>query len=444
MKHHAHFGLEHDPFVNRPSLEDWVGTRVHSGAEMRLRRAIAQGKALVVLTGESGSGKTMLVRRVLDGLDDTTVEPCAIAWMPGESGRLLSRIARQLGAEEGGDRTQTLARIYERLIGVHTAGRRAVVLLDGADAIESRTDVEDVRALLGFEHEDGALLVLVLVGSPRLDATVEAEPRLRDRVEVRVSLPRLDAESAREYVVERFRRANGDPTDIEPEAMAALHAMSRGLPRLLNTIADNALFEAWQRGSRRVGAADVGLAARDLRIAGIDGDDATHSRPSIELAPPARDVPPRPAASVPVIAPASASAIVAEELTFGGFGPKSSSSVPGDDLMGGYELPEMDAGRSTAAGETSDDLARALGEALSAVRGTREEDADVLELSQPILEGELSGGDEAADAAVVLDVATDAEGTLDLEGLVTADLDEPPKDDDDDDPFAELVIDSSR
>jgi len=281
VEHLSHFGLAQDPFVNAPRIEDWCALPSHVDAQRRLARGLAQGKALLSLVGDSGSGKTTLVRHLLEALDEARYEASLLVIVPGEPARLLRRVARHLGVEdEEAERTETLRNVFDRLVDLDERGRRAVVIVDGAEALTSSADLDDLRALLGFEHGDAALLSFLLVGAPSLDALLQSDAGLRRRVEIRVRLAGLDRREVGDYVAHRLAREGGKPTIFAAGAVAGLHAASLGLPRLVNSLADNGLYEAFLAGRRQVSVDDVARAARDL---GLDADalDAPAGEPLV-------------------------------------------------------------------------------------------------------------------------------------------------------------------
>lgn len=270
MEHLSHFGLDQDPFVNAPRVEDWCALPSHVDAQRRLARGLAQGKALLSLVGDSGSGKTTLVRHLLESLDEARYEASLLVVVPGEPARLLRRVARHLGVEdEEAERTETLRNVFDRLVDLDERGRRAVVIVDGAECLSPGQDLDDLRALLGFEHGDAALLSFLLVGGPSLDALLQSDAGLRRRVEIRVRLAGLDRRETGDYVAHRIARVGGQAAIFAASAVAGLHAASLGLPRLVNTLADNALYEAFVAGHRQVSADDVKRAARDLGLEAV-------------------------------------------------------------------------------------------------------------------------------------------------------------------------------
>ena len=145
------------------------------------------------------------------------------------------------------------------------------MLIDGAHQLRPREDLGELKALLHLEHDERHLLTVVLVGLPELGERLAADSAVAQRVEVRVALSGLDVRSTGEYVAHRVRAAGGDPRIFEPTAVEVLCCAARGLPRIVNTLADNALFEAHLVGRRTVSPTDVLRAAQDLGIPAPEG-----------------------------------------------------------------------------------------------------------------------------------------------------------------------------
>jgi hypothetical protein len=237
---------------------------------------------------------------------------------------VLARFARQVGIEEpSSDRSALLVQLYERLAVVREEGRHTVLILDDAHIL-GREAMAEVCGLLNLEYEDRRLLSLLLVGVPDLDVTLSHDPSLAARVDVRVHLSPLDLPSSRAYLAHRLAVVGGTPDVFTEAAVAALFKFGRGRPRLLNTLADNALFETYLEGRSRVDAPHVERSAADLGVA----CDPGHTYSGI----PSGRVPTAPAAP-PGGVRARADATVPE-----GFDPNEDSALelsnvaaPGDD-----------------------------------------------------------------------------------------------------------------
>ncbi|HXV36241.1 MAG TPA: AAA family ATPase [Myxococcota bacterium] len=267
MDHLHHFRLSGDPFCNEPLLRAYFASDAHEGALRRLERAVRQGKGLCVLTGVTGSGKTMVLRRLLDCLEEEVFEASMMVVLDGAADAtwLLKRFVRQLGIEEPArEREGMLAQIYDQLAIVREDGRQAVLIIDDAHALAKHGALAEVCSLLRLEYEDRRLLTLVLAGQETLDASLSADASLAHRLDVRAELGPLDRRAAASYLAHRVQQVSGDPNILDAGALAALHELGRGYPGLMNTLADNALFEAFLCGRSQITRVDVERAHRDL------------------------------------------------------------------------------------------------------------------------------------------------------------------------------------
>ena len=290
MEHLHHFNLNQDPFQNEPDLRFYVDDAVHRDVQLRVERGLRQSKGLCVLTGEGGTGKTLLARRILDSLEEEMFDANLMVMLAGaaDADAVLMRFARQVGVDDpSDDRSALLAQLYEQLAIVREDGRHTVLILDDAHIL-GREAMAEVCGLLNLEYEDRRLLSLLLVGVPELDVTLSHDPSLAARVDVRVHLQPLDLANTQAYLSQRLGAVGGSPEIFADSAVAALFKFGRGRPRLLNTLADNALFEAYLGGQKQVEGTHVERAAGDLGV----GADPGHTYSEIPSARPAPAAPP--------------------------------------------------------------------------------------------------------------------------------------------------------
>lgn len=323
MEHLQHFGLSQDPFRNEPDLRFFFESACHTDAMRRLDRAVRQHKGLCLLTGGTGGGKTLLTRRLYETLEEEIFESVLMVMLPGASDAqsVLVRFAKQLGVDEAAtERSALIAQIYEHLAIVREDGRHAVLIVDDAHIL-SADALAEIGGLLNLEYEDRGLLSLVLVGSAELEDRLQGESSLHHRVDVRVRLQPLDLANTTAYLYHRIGLAGGQPNIVPPAAAETVLKYSRGRARIINTLVDNALFEAYLKGRPSIEPADVERAANDLAIGADPG--STHTSLGPAVAPPADLAgafdkpipPPQPAASADAVLGGGHQTATAEQTT---------------------------------------------------------------------------------------------------------------------------------
>ncbi|MEM7412952.1 MAG: AAA family ATPase [Myxococcota bacterium] len=301
MEHLRHFQLVEDPFRSDPLDKFDVRLPSQEDALARIDRAVRQGRGLVVLSGGVGSGKTRVVRRLYEELEEELFEAgmMVVLRRAVSADWLLVRMARQLGVEEPeADRDVLIGQIYERLAIIHEDGRRAVVIIDDAQGLADVETLSEVCSLVKLEYEERRLITVVLVGTEGLSETIASDPTLAHHVDVRVELRALPRAEAAGYLGSRVQVAGGNPEILLPGATAALHALADGAPGRMNILADNALFEAWVAQRDQVARNDVEKAYADLAWGPIEG--------APEAAQEEAPVAPAPAPAAAAAAPASA------------------------------------------------------------------------------------------------------------------------------------------
>lgn len=267
MQHLHHFGLVDDAFRNEPRLEFYLDTPQHRDALQRVERAVRQSKGLSVLIGDAGSGKTMIARRLLDNLEEEVFDASMLVVLKGavDCAWMLTQFAKQLDvADPTIEREALLGQVYEKLAIIREDGRHAVLIVDDAQALAAPETLAEVCGLLKLEYEDRPLLSMVLVAVPSLEQALANDPVLARRAAVKVRIAPLDAENTAAYLNHRIQRVHGNPEIFEAAAVLRLGELGGGMPGLINTLADNALFEAFLCGRKRVSSIDIERVYADL------------------------------------------------------------------------------------------------------------------------------------------------------------------------------------
>ena len=236
--------------------------------------ALNGGEGFIKITGEVGTGKTLLCRRLLQALPENAVS----AYLPNPylaPRTLLLALAEELGlaVSAASDDYHLLQSVNRALLAHAAAGRQVVVCIDEAQAMPLET-LESLRLLSNLETEKRKLLQIILFGQPELDGKL-AEPAVRQllqRIAFNYRLSGLSRQEVENYLAHRLRVAGYRGERVfGPRAVRCLHRASRGTPRLLNILAHKSLLAVFGEGRHAVRAAHVRQAAADTEGAGAPG-----------------------------------------------------------------------------------------------------------------------------------------------------------------------------
>jgi type II secretory pathway predicted ATPase ExeA len=261
------YDLTQEPFSNAPVSRFYYSSAQHAQALMRLTHAVSNMKGLAILVGDIGAGKTTLARRMLDSLPDAEYEAALLVIIHSgiTAGWLLKRIALQLGVESPSeDKLTLLSQLYQRLVKIYEAGKKAVVLIDEAQMLGTREIMEEFRGLLNLEVPERKLLSFVFFGLPEIEENLRLDPPLAQRVALKYRLEPLNAESTEAYVRHRLKLAGAARVPFSKAALQRIHHHTRGTPRVINTLCDNLLFEGFVARTRELDEKMVDRVARDL------------------------------------------------------------------------------------------------------------------------------------------------------------------------------------
>jgi len=267
----AFYSLERNPFEITPDPSFLFPTKRHNEALASLYYGVRRRKGFVVLTGEVGTGKTLLLRSLLQLLKQN--DDVAYAYV--FNGRLspvefLQYIAGDLGLPPSSmNKGELLVQIAHYLIARSEKKLTTVLVVDEAHHL-SEEILEEIRLLTNLETPQEKLLQILLAGQPELDDKLDSPSlrQLKQRVALRSHLVPLDSDETKGYVERRLQLA-GAPSPsalFPPETIAAVYQHSQGLPRLINTICENALIAAYAGQMRSVSPEIIDDIATDFRL----------------------------------------------------------------------------------------------------------------------------------------------------------------------------------
>ncbi len=272
-----HFGLSDRPFQLTPDARFYFDSRTHKKAMAYLGYGLAQGEGFIVVTGEVGAGKSTLVAHLMATIDRQRLNAVNLVSTQVEGDDMLRLAAQGLGlATEGVAKAQLLDRIEQRLGEEAAAGKRTLLIVDEAQNL-SVSALEELRMLSNFQSQGQALIQIFLLGQPefreQLDHSDGLE-QLRQRVIASHHLEPMEANEVEPYIVHRLAIAGwqGRP-GFDPDAYAALHRHSGGIPRRLNQLATRLLLYASIEQLDLIGGDAVEAVASDM---------AADARPSAE------------------------------------------------------------------------------------------------------------------------------------------------------------------
>jgi len=267
-----HYGLTEAPFRITPHT-DFFFSGANRGATLEaLIYAITHDEGIVKISGEVGSGKTMLCRVLMERLPETVV----IVYLANPSlsrDDILYALADELGitVPEHSRSGAVMRALQETLVNLHAEGRQVVVLIDEAHAMPMET-LEEIRLLSNLETNRHKLLQLVLFGQPELNVTLVRDDmrQLRERITHNFSLEPLVREDIEKYLDFRMRAAGyKGPNVFAPAAIKLIAQASQGLTRRINILADKALLATFAAGSHQVSAKEARAAIRDSEFSTV-------------------------------------------------------------------------------------------------------------------------------------------------------------------------------
>lgn len=276
----SYFSLTRNPFDLTPDPTCFVPTTRHNEALAALYYGVRRHKGVVVVTGEVGTGKTLLLRCLLRLFKESQEISYAYLFNCRLSAtEFLQYTLSDFGLPVSGkNKSKLLLDLSKFVASRGVRGLTTVLIVDEAHHLSSEL-LEEIRLLTNLETTDDKLLQVVLVGQPELDEKLDSfELRpLKQRIALRANLDPLDADETSRYIEERLRIAGADSRStplFSEEAIASVYDHSRGLPRLINTICENSLITSYARQLSGVTPAIVREVAGELRLDVVSSPEA--------------------------------------------------------------------------------------------------------------------------------------------------------------------------
>ncbi len=264
------YNLQRNPFEITPDPSFMFPTTRHNEALASLYHGVTARRGFVVLTGEVGTGKTLILRSLLALLQRRDVTFALIFNPTLSSLEFMRYIARDFGLPVAGQAKDELIHVLNGfLLERHQKGSTTVLVVDEAHHLSPEI-LEEVRLLTNLETSQQKLLQIVLAGQPELDQMLDSHElrQLKQRIALRCHLDPLNGNETKEYIRRRLQIAGaaGAVQIFSGPAMEAVFSHSQGIPRLINTVCENALLAGYAKYAATITSEIIDEVARELRL----------------------------------------------------------------------------------------------------------------------------------------------------------------------------------
>lgn len=264
------YGLREKPFEITPDPRFLYLSENHKEALAHLTYAVRERKGFTVVTGEVGTGKTTLVQTLLSRSDGNTRTAYLFNPMMGSTD-FLHYICQDLGMRsQKRSKGQYLSELHQFLMACYSRNENVVLIVDEAHKLDPNL-LEEIRLLTNLETAKSKLLQVILIGQPELNDTLE-DPQfrqLKQRVSLRFHMQPLNREDTQKYIRRRLRIAGAfDQNIFTRKALNRIFRYTKGLPRLINIVCDNALLTGYATEQKVIGYKIVGEVINNLE--GVD------------------------------------------------------------------------------------------------------------------------------------------------------------------------------
>ncbi|MBI4685293.1 MAG: Flp pilus assembly complex ATPase component TadA [Nitrospirae bacterium] len=263
------YGLQLRPFTKTPNPKFLFMSRIHEEALARLQYAVEE-KEIILLTGEIGCGKTTLTRALIDSLDEK-YRVVLIINPRLTPAQFLRTLAKRFDMDVPSNfKDDLIEAVYSKVYEDYEAGITPVIIIDEAQLIPDKDTFEEIRLLTNFQLDDTNLLSLILVGQPDLRRRLNHKVYLplKQRIGLFYHLGPISEDEVKGYIEYRLKVGGREDMLFTDEALKSLHIYSKGIPRLINSMATAALLSGFSHEYRII---DVGLIDEAAQELGVNG-----------------------------------------------------------------------------------------------------------------------------------------------------------------------------
>jgi general secretion pathway protein A len=281
--YNAFFGLKKNPFRMSPDSEFLFLTLRHREALAGLTYAITERKGFLALTGQAGTGKTTLLTWVLERLSGEQVASSVIFNPMLTQSEFLETVLLGFGINEIPDsKPRRLRQLQEFLVKANESGKVSALIVDEAHKLSPEL-LEEIRLMGNYERHGEKLLQILLIGQSELDEILNRPDlcQLKQRISVRLALEPLDRPELERYIQHRWTKAGGHEAPFPPQVINRVFHWSGGIPRLVNSLSDNALTLAFAESESILRVEHIDSVAMDLRLTVASGRDPAISVGSV-------------------------------------------------------------------------------------------------------------------------------------------------------------------
>lgn len=260
-----YYHCQREPFSLSPDPSFLYAAEPHREALAQLRYLVQERKGFAVVTGEVGTGKTMLLRSLIESAGPK-VQTGYVFNPPRTIGALYDSIGLELGITLNGAANPAVV-LNRHLLSAYENGGTVVMIFDEAQSLAVEL-LEEIRLLTNIETSSTKLAQVILAGQPEFDTMIDSTElrALRQRLVFRYSLPALSPSDTVRYIAARLGSAGAKRSPFTLKACEAVHRYSGGVPRLVNVICDNAMLAGYATETPIIEEEDIASAASDLRL----------------------------------------------------------------------------------------------------------------------------------------------------------------------------------